>query len=160
MLCLPLKYYVQYIYCSGLVTVFVIESNIYSVTSEDKTLVGPDGKRSSLEIQIDRQNPDSLLSAIPLVNKVTCIDHAAARVAEKLINLTLDHLIDQKDINSEASTTRIENFCSNLKRRDISQMDRVAVVNGKLQVRMNMMRWLKSGDCNTAWLFLVEKFGL
>lgn len=101
---------------------------------EDKKTVGPDGKRSSLGIMIDRVNTESIIPSIPLVQKVACIDHCAARVTEILINRTLEIVVSRKDISSEDCLARVDLFCRNLIARDIHQMDRVDVIDGKLKV--------------------------
>ena len=112
----------------------IAASNIYSESMEKKSGVGEDGRRSSLGMKIDRRNDDSILPAIPLVQKNACIDHAAARVTETLINLTLETVVSRKDVASEDSLARVDIFCRNLAARDIHQMDRVGVVDGKLKV--------------------------
>ena len=113
---------------------FIAASNIYSESMESKRDIGADGLRSSLGFRIDRINSDSILPSIPLVRKVACIDHCAARVTETLINLTLETVVSRKDVASEESLAGVDIFCRNLAARDIHQMDRVGVVDGKLKV--------------------------
>ena len=106
---------------------------------EDKKTVGPGGKRSSLGIMIDRVNTESIIPSIPLVQKVACIDHCAARVTEILSNRTLEIVVSRKDISSEDCLARVDLFCRNLIVRDIHQMDRVDVIDGKL--KSNFIFW-------------------
>lgn len=112
----------------------LLGSNIYSELSENKDATGPDGRRSTLGISINRQNPDTLLPAIPLTHKVICIDHAASRIAEKLINVTLTVLMELYSTQPDEAVVRVKNFCCNLQERDVHQAHRIEIVGGKLKV--------------------------
>ena len=101
---------------------------------EDKDVTGADGLRSSMNMSINRCNPDSLLPSIPLIRKVMCIDHAAARVAEKLINLTLDTIVDETSVKVKGDVMwRVDLFCDRLRQRDVLT-GHIDIVNGKVQV--------------------------
>ena len=113
---------------------FIVASNIYSESMESKRDIGADGLQSSIGFRIYRINSESISPFIPLVRKVACIDHCAARVTETLINLTLETVVSRKDVASEESLAGVDIFCRNLAARDIHQMDRVGVVDGKLKV--------------------------
>ena len=112
----------------------IAASKFYSESMEKKSGVGEDGRRSSLGMKIDRRSDGSILSAIPLVQKVAYIDHAA-QVTETLRNLTLETIVSRKDVASEDLLARADIFCCNLAARDIHEMDRVEVVDGKLKVK-------------------------
>lgn len=113
---------------------FYLVSSIYCTQSEDKAATGVDGKRSSLNISIDRVNRESLLSAIPLSSKVICIDHCASRVAEKLIRLTLESIMDIFAREPSRAIELINNFSNNLMERDVHQASRIEVVNSTIKV--------------------------
>ena len=102
---------------------------------EHKDAVGVDGRRLSLDLTINRVNSFSPLPSISLVNKVACIDHCAARVAETLIQLTLTTVVQRKDVSSEDTLARADKFCQNLSARDVFQVDsRADIIDGKLKV--------------------------
>ena len=93
---------------------FIVASKIYSESMESKRDIGADGLRSSKGFRIYRINSDSILPFIPLVRKVACIDHCAARVTETLINLTLETVVSKKDEASEDILAGVDILCRNL----------------------------------------------
>lgn len=106
------------------------------MASERKSETGPSGRRSELNIAIDRENTESLLSAIPLVNKVMCIDHCAGRVAEKLIRLTLEAIMGTiYSTDKDKAMEYISNFITNLTDRDVPQASRIEIVDHKMKVK-------------------------
>lgn len=106
------------------------------MASERKKETGPSGRRSELNIAIDRENTDSLLPAIPLVNKVMCIDHCAGRVAEKLIRLTLEAIMSTiYSTDRDKAMEYISNFITNLTDRDVPQASRIEIVDHKIKVK-------------------------
>ena len=118
------------------ISLFIVASSIYSQQSEERGTTGHDGRRSSLNIQIDRNNTASLLPAIPLNRKIPCIDHCASRVAEKLIRLSLESVMHLYSTDQTQCLELVNNFINNLVSRNVDQAPMLQVVNGKIQVSL------------------------
>lgn len=67
-----------------------------------------------------------------------CIDHAASRIAEKLINITLGLIMEMYSTQPEEAIARVKNFCYNLAERDVHQAHRIEIVQGKLKVSIQI----------------------
>ena len=93
---------------------FIVTSNIYSESMESKRDIGADGLQSSIGFRIYRINSESISPFIPLVRKVACIDHCAARVTETLINMTLETVVSKKDVASEEFLAGVDILFRNL----------------------------------------------
>ncbi|KAJ8035492.1 hypothetical protein HOLleu_22741 [Holothuria leucospilota] len=103
--------------------------NIYSkMRKEQKGDVAISGLRTDLDLQVDREHPDSILSCIPVKNTVLCLLHALARSVEKLVTLVVSDIVSKANIKTASGgdglaykMEKIANLEENINRRGVRQ---------------------------------------
>ena len=98
----------------------------HKCNKSDKSRVAVSGKRTELEILVDREHPESLVPSVPTKHFIFDILHGITRIVEKLLRLEIEKLLSHGNKNEQGhgmnSTQQLlANLVNNINKRGIRQ---------------------------------------